>query len=177
VNHYTANPRILYGGTINEIDSAPSVYAGRNPVSAKERPYTRKIASIKPSTAFVIWDAPQCADQNNNAYYLAIELDGNQWSFGHCFCLNTPAAGVNYDRPVTPGGTQQSQNASICKAAQVKFNKDLRSAFNSPDGWQCQIRFRHLNNTSLAALCVDGHVETRRVGSFMVRDICTNYSN
>jgi prepilin-type N-terminal cleavage/methylation domain-containing protein len=175
VNHYTANPRILYGGTINEQDFAPSIYEGLAPALPKTRPFTRKIATIKPSGVFVIWDAPQCADQGNNAYYLAIELDGNEWSFGHCFCLNTPAGGVNYDRPVTPGGTQQSQNASLCRAAQSKFNRDLLHAFVSPDGWSCQIRFRHLNNTTLAALCLDGHVETRRAGTFMVKDICTNY--
>jgi hypothetical protein len=176
VNHYTANPRILYGGTIFEGDSAPVVYEGYPAaVTAKTRPLTRKIATIKPSGVFVIWDAPQCADQSNNAYYLAIELDGNQWSFGHCFCLNTPSGGVNYDRPVSPGGLQQSQNASLCKIAQTKFNRDLLHAFASPDGWSCQIRFRHMNNTRLAALCLDGHVETRHVGEFMLKDICTNY--
>src|SRR5262249_7591621 len=135
------------------------------------RHLTRKISSIKPSTAFVIWDGPQAADYNNNTYEIAIELDGNEFTFGHCFCLNSPAGGVNYDRPVTPGGVQQSQNASLCKTAQIKFNADLDQYLS----WKTQIRFRHMRNTTLAALCLDGHVETRKVGTFMVKDICTNY--
>jgi prepilin-type N-terminal cleavage/methylation domain-containing protein len=173
VNHYTANPRIMYQS--NAIDAAPDAYGGAGTIQPQDRHLTRKISTIKPSTAFVIWDGPQAADYNNNTYEIAIELDGNQFTFGHCFCLGSKNAAVVYDRPVTPGGTQQSQNASICKAAQAKFNKDLRSAFGSPDGWQCQIRFRHMNNSTLAALCLDGHVETRKVGTFMVKDICTNY--
>ena len=32
-----------------------------------------------------------------------------------------------------------------------------------------------MNNTRLAALCLDGHVETRAVGEVKVRDIFTNY--
>ena len=123
----------------------------------------------------MIWDGPQAADYSNNAYEIAIELDGNEFTFGHCFCLNSPAPGVKYDRPVSPGGLLQSQVASVCKAQQIKLNTDLQSAFNSPDGFQSQIRFRHLHNTTLAALCLDGHVETRRAGEFMVKDICTNY--
>ena len=132
VNHYTVNPRILYQA--NAIDAAPSVYAGQPTINPQDRHLTRKISSIKPSTAFVIWDAPQCADYNNNAYEIAIEMDGNEFTFGHCFCLGSTNAAVVYDRPVVPGGVGQSQNASVCKAAQIKFNRDLRSAFGI-SGW------------------------------------------
>jgi len=172
VNHYTCNPRILYDSKDNEF--APSVYANDVLISGKDR-HPRKLSSIKPSTAFVIWDAPQAADYGNSAYELATEMDGNQLTYGHCFCLGSTNPAVNYARPVMPGGTAQSQNASLCRTAQKKFNRDLRSAFGSPDGWQTQVRFRHLNNTTAAALCIDGHCETRRVGEFMVKDICTNY--
>jgi prepilin-type N-terminal cleavage/methylation domain-containing protein len=173
VNHYTANPRILYQS--NAAEFAPSIYAGASLISPQDRHVTRKISTIKPSTAFVIWDAPQCADYGNNAYEIAIEMDGNEFTFGHCFCFGSTNPAVVYARPVTPGGLGQSQNASVCKALQIKFNKDLRSAFGPPDGWQSQVRFRHLNNSTAAALCLDGHVETRRVGEFTVKDICTNY--
>ena len=173
VNHYTANPRILYQA--NAIECAPNIYAGQPVIQPQDRHLTRKIAKIKPNTAFVIWDAPQCADYSNNAYEIAIEMDGNEFTFGHCFCLGSTNPAVVYDRPVTPGGIGQSQNASVCKAAQLKFNRDLRSAFGSPDGWSSHVRFRHLNNSTAAALCLDGHVETRRVGEFSVKDICTNY--
>jgi len=171
VNHYTCNPRILYGG--NDSEYAPNVYtSGVEPVIAATARKQRKISSIKPSNAFVIWDAPQAMDYGYNAYELAVEMDGNGITYGHCFCLGSPNPIVKYDRAVTPGW--QGQNIDG-RALQKKYNRDLRQAFASPDGWLSHLRFRHMGNTSLAALCLDGHVEVRKVGTVMVKDICTNY--
>jgi len=171
VNHYTANERLMWANM--DRDSAPSTYGGGSDRYGNTL-IQRHISSVKPSGTFVIWDAPQAMDYNYNAYEVATGLDGNELTFGHCFCLGTPSTSVNYSRPVTPGW-QQSQNATQCRALQVKFNRDLKSAFGSPDGWTSQLRFRHMNNTKLNALCLDGHVETRGVGEAMVKDFCTNY--
>jgi len=172
VNHYVCNERIMWNN--NDADSAPAEYSGGVARTGNDL-FQRKISSIKPSTVFVIWDGPQAMDYGYNSYELATELDGNQLTFGHCFCLGSKNPGVNYGRPVSPGGTVQSQNPSVCKVQQKKLNRDLRTAFLPPDGWTNQLRFRHLNNTELNALCLDGHVETRKAGEAMVMDFCTNY--
>ena len=141
--HYTANPRILYEP--QDYDYYPVTYGGGLPIAPADR-LQRKIANVKPSNVFVIWDAPQCmsftptsdVDQAYSAYGIAIEMDGNQMTFGHCFCLTDSA--VNYSRPATPGD-QQSSNAATCKSLQIKFNRDQQQAFNAPDGWDSQMRF------------------------------------
>jgi hypothetical protein len=46
------------------------------------------------------------------------------------------------------------------------------AGISGPDYFVSHLRFRHLNNTTLNALCVDGHVESRAVGTFMVLDAC-----
>lgn len=178
VNHYTCNPRIFYQNNVD--DQWPVTYSGGSANSIPARfVQPRKLAKIGPSSAFVIWDAPQCYDYNSNANEIAEELDGNELTFGTCFMLGSPDTAVNYNRPVMPGsdGTQ-SQNASLCAQKQIQWNRDLQHAFDpsypTSDGFASHLRFRHENNTMLNALCLDGHVESRHVGQFMVLDICTN---
>lgn len=161
VNHYTCNPRVFP-------DNWEQDYLQDGTPVAAVNKRQRKLSNIKPSTTFLIWDAPQCADWNNNAYEQATELDGNELTFGTYFYRNTPTA-VQYNRPVSPGEISQSQSPTVCAAMQKKWNVDLQPGagyFNT------HLRFRHLNNTAMAALCVDGHVETRTVGTFMVMDVC-----
>jgi prepilin-type N-terminal cleavage/methylation domain-containing protein len=164
VNHYSCNERVLW--STHDNDSLPGAPNGGINYSIPQR----KMGSIKTSNVFVIFDAPQCQDQGGNSYPVDTELDGNQLTFNHYFVLGSTNPGVIYARPVTPGGTQQSQAATLCKAAQKKFNIDLNMAFS----WTNEIRFRHLGNTSMNALCLDGHVASRLVGSAMVTDFCTN---
>ena len=173
VNHYTVNQRLMWN--TNDVDSTPSAYHPGAPNRMGNDLVQRKVASIKPSGVFVIWDGPQAMDYGYNAYELATEMDGNQITFGHCFVRGSTSAGINYGRPVVPGGRGQTQNASVARAAQKKFNNDLVSAFGAPDGWTTHLRFRHMKNTQLNALCLDGHVESRKVGEAMLLDFCTNY--
>jgi len=90
------------------------------------------------------------------------------------YCYDTPSPGFLYERSILPGqlGVGGRQDG---KAFQKKYNIDLRQAFNTPDGWLTHLRFRHMNNTRLAALCVDGHVDTRAVGDVKIKDIFTNF--
>jgi hypothetical protein len=53
------------------------------------------------------------------------------------------------------------------------MNYDPPNAY-LPLGWTSHLRFRHMNNTTLSALCLDGHVETRLVGQVTRKDIYTN---
>lgn len=160
VNHYTCNERVFWSN--NDIDTAPG--ASIQSQSSGNYVPQRTAAKLKPGNAFLIWDAPQCMDLQNNAYGLDTELDGNELTYGHYFDnLNNPA--VTYTRACSPGLPSQSQNATIVKSIQRKYNADQSSYLN----W-VHLRFRHLGNTSMNALCVDGHVESRLVGYAMVTD-------
>jgi len=170
VCHYTANPRLMYQA--NEEDDAPLLFGQTTPLYPPDRTQ-RKISSVRrPSDVFIIWDAPQIQDQNYNAYELASAMDGWGLYGTNGYCLNVPNPAVKVGRPIPPGNLGNNANG---KALQKTWNIDLRTAFATPDGWRSHLRFRHMKNTRLAALCVDGHVETREVGTVMDRDIFTNY--
>jgi prepilin-type N-terminal cleavage/methylation domain-containing protein len=173
VNHYCANPRVLYQ---NERDDAPAIMTGwtQPSIQGQDR-LPRKAASVRhPSDVFVIWDGPQAGDQTNNTYGLASSMDAWGLYATSGFCYDTPSPGFLYERSILPGqlGVTGRQDG---KAFQKKYNIDLRQAFNSPDGWLTHLRFRHMKNTRLAALCVDGHCETRAVGEVKIKDIFTNF--
>ena len=54
-------------------------------------------------------------------------------------------------------------------------NRDLLGInVNAAYNPQCEMRFRHMNNTVVAAAFVDGHVESRLIGSVIAKDICLN---
>jgi prepilin-type N-terminal cleavage/methylation domain-containing protein len=180
--HYTSNPRILYGNWYP--DYAANIFSnGAVPVDNDGRNvHPRKISQIKPSTAFVIWDAPQCQNYpqagGNNAYETATELDSNQLTYGTGFILGSPDTAENYIRPLNPGQESPTETASVCARNQKTWNIDTVGEYDGPPSpfmWQTHMRFRHMTNTELNALCLDGHVETRKVGEFMVLDVCTNY--
>ena len=44
-----------------------------------------------------------------------------------------------------------------------------------PRGLQGDFVYRHMKESSVNLLMLDGHVESRRKGEFRVRDICTNF--
>jgi prepilin-type N-terminal cleavage/methylation domain-containing protein len=168
VNHYTCNPQIFQNnydyGWLQDLN-LPSV--------APQFKVQRKLSQIRPSNVFLIWDAPQCADWNNNAYEQATEIDGNALTASTRLFLNSPDTAANYNRPIYPGQISGPQlSTTIPVVDQKKWNIDLGPSSAGNNYWATEIRFRHLNNTTLNALCVDGHVETRAVGTMMVLDIC-----
>jgi prepilin-type N-terminal cleavage/methylation domain-containing protein len=165
VNHYVCNERIFYSNYDN--DYGPNSVGKPMLDATKGEVQLRRLGSVKPTSVFLFWDGPQSQDLGGNTYGSATELDGNELTFGHYFFLNTPNPAVNYNRPVSPGLPSQSQSATLCKTAQIKFNIDLNSYLQF-----VHLRFRHLSNKSMNALCLDGHVETRRVGEAMVTDFC-----
>jgi prepilin-type N-terminal cleavage/methylation domain-containing protein len=161
VNHYTCNPRIFPDNWEPETQPDGSTIQPQYVLP-------RKISNIKPSSVFMFWEAPQCADWNNNAYEQATEVDANQLTYGTLLFLGTQTV-VSYTRPALPGGDAQNFNASFDLAEQKKYNIDLQPGQGY---FLTHMRFRHMNNTTMNALCVDGHVETRAVGTITPLDIC-----
>ena len=121
---------------------------------------------------------PQFAEWNNNAYEQATEIDENQLTYGTFLFLNSPSgnytgsAGGNTLRPALPGINAPNLTISYDTAQQKKFNADIPVIATSINYLNSHLRFRHMQNTTLNALCVDGHVETRTVGTFTCVDIC-----
>jgi hypothetical protein len=140
-------------------------------IAAQDRT-PRKIGSVRRhSEMFAIWDGPQAMNLEYNVYGIASALDAwGMYTYGLC----EGNSNVIYDRPIVPGevGTI-SQQPGPGKVFQKKYNRDVAKWYNA-GGWPTHLRFRHKNNTRLAALCLDGHVESREVGTVMVRDIVTN---
>ncbi len=171
VNHYTCNPRIFPDNWEPETLPDGTSISGQYITG-------RKLSNIKPSTVFLFWDAPQAADwvpgAPNNAYEQATEIDGNAITASNLLFLDTP--GQKYSRPIAPGGPVHAASASAGVLLQKKYNVDV-SPGSVPtalglDYFVTHLRFRHMGNTTLNALCVDGHVENRTVGTFMDLDIC-----
>jgi prepilin-type processing-associated H-X9-DG protein len=81
--------------------------------------------------------------------------------------------------PIGIGGTPSSKisgsvTPSYLKAANVDYTAGP-GVYNGPFGFDTNnMRFRHLNNTTVNALFVDGHVESRRLGDVRAKDICLN---
>jgi prepilin-type N-terminal cleavage/methylation domain-containing protein len=176
INHYTCNPRVFPDNWEPQTTSDGSTVAPQYVVP-------RKLSNIKPASVFLFWDAPQIVDYGpgNVAYEEATEIDCNALELGSFLFTGVPTgASYNYVRPAEPGGVVQNYiSAAVCKAQQMKFNVDIMGqaatkGLTSEDYFVTHLRFRHLNNTTLNALCVDGHVENRAVGTFMVMDICIN---
>lgn len=168
INHYTANPRILYRADIP--DDGPAFLGGTGLV-ANTYPQ-RKIGSVKRSAeAMVIWDAPQWQDNQGNAYGVAEAIDA--WGWYNTGLIRESRVNPRLDVAILPGQVGAS-GVSDGKAAQRKFNQDSPVSFGG-SGWQSHLRFRHMNNTTLCALMLDGHVVTRKVGTVLRQDVYTNY--
>jgi prepilin-type N-terminal cleavage/methylation domain-containing protein len=167
VNHYTCNPRIFPDNW--EPETTQQTVASGITI-APQYVMPRKLSNIKPSSVFLVWDAPQSAEWNNNAYDQATEVDGNNLEFGTLLYTGTSTDLTTYVRPAMPGGEPAtSNNTSLYVKAQKTYNEDEPGTVSM---WNSHMRFRHMQNTTLNALCADGHVESRTVGTFMALDIC-----
>jgi len=164
VCHYTCNMSLFYPNNISDS-------------TGKVRTNQRKITTVKHSAqAFVIWDGPQITDQVYNSYPLAESIDEFSWSNNNTSLDAISQPPFRVDGAAWPGqlGTG-SGSGTQGKTFQVKYNYDPPVAFGGT-GWTSHLRFRHMANKRLAALCLDGHVETRLVGAVLRSDIYTNYS-
>jgi prepilin-type processing-associated H-X9-DG protein/prepilin-type N-terminal cleavage/methylation domain-containing protein len=157
----------------------------------------RTASSIqRPSSVMLVW----CTGQNLSAgnyvmgfndpssatptdivsWQLEDSMYGGNW--GHAFCYPTPPPNPNpypssdYSNPIGIGNggfnsTDPPANYQLLMAALKAQNEDI---FNIYYNNAADMRFRHLNNTTGNMLFVDGHVESRLLGSVIARDVCMN---
>jgi type II secretory pathway pseudopilin PulG len=181
VDHYTSNPRVLMeanGFVAVDYENVPQL--GSNATVPISLWHQRNITDVKNSSnVFVIWDGPQIAiDCFYNTYPSAEWIDAFGWVHtGLVFEDLTPP--LTSARAILPGGGlgEGVSGRTDGSAKQKAFNSDFSTYMGGPTLDYTNLRFRHMNNTVLNALCLDGHVETRRVGTVMVGDIYTNFQH
>ena len=88
--------------------------------------------------------------------------------------FNQISLGTTPDLIHWPDSSQSgSVTASYLKAANTEYFRS--GQFNGPGGFDvCNMRFRHMNDTMGNFLFLDGHVESRALGTVKARDICMN---
>jgi prepilin-type N-terminal cleavage/methylation domain-containing protein len=178
ISDYTCNVRIFNCGNMATTLPGPN---GSNTADGwgASLVTNRRATDIKHSSdVFAIWDAPQDLDQNYNAYPIAEGVDSfGFYNTGMYNNLSTNTA-LRLDLAALPyatGGLPSPGGNADGKLLQKRFNYDPPQAYNGSPSW-LSFRFRHMNNTKLNALCLDGHVETRAVGTLLRHDIFTNMS-
>ena len=148
--HYTANPRLMPDHSVQ--DRYPTAY-GR----PSQSPSQRRLGSIaRSSQAALVWDGKQFANENYNAYPIGSSLDSWRYYAGHYMVwdLNNPQFGV----PGWQGWLSEMKVDAFWPLAPAQdFLVDGVNWYESSP-----IRFRHMKNSTLNILFVDGHVESRR---------------
>lgn len=154
----------------------------------------RQLSSIKRSQeSMMMWcGAMDVGKGVNYGVYLTYGngLDDYQMYGGHGMTFPTPFnasafSAAKYSNPIglgaalSVGGVYPSSKitGSVTKSYLAAANRDYYSAdsYSGPGGWDtCWMRFRHNNNTTANFLYVDGHVESKRLGEVVARDICVN---
>lgn len=184
-NHYVANPRILPNS-----DSEDPI-ATQAPYSFSFGEYhavypLRQAGSIKHAAdVMMIWcTGTYIADGTHDigGYNVAFSLDNSQINWGHGFAnppaesLFTPADYGNLVYTTNDGTQKCSQGAAgsqyyVTSQSLPPTNVDT---INPGQWWNCDMRYRHMNNTVMNVLFVDGHVDSKTMGSIRAKDICLN---
>jgi prepilin-type N-terminal cleavage/methylation domain-containing protein/prepilin-type processing-associated H-X9-DG protein len=181
---YTANmrafPDVTYIDLYSQTSTGPAT--GYFPL--------RKISSIQRSSQVMgIW----CGSLNlsdgigdQGADICDDQLDDSAvYSFGYCSCYPQwpiHAASwyspVLYTQPVALGvnGTYWSGNSNVTLSVLKSENIDFVNPSLTYNPF-CNMRFRHMGNTTCNFLFLDGHVESRALGQVRAMDVSMNPSN
>jgi prepilin-type processing-associated H-X9-DG protein len=182
-----------YVGNIRALGVPEGEY---DPVPAGTGFFPRKLSSIhRSANVMLIWCGACNVGQGTNygCYYTYPDgLDNYQMYGGHGLCYPTPAqTSFNpnwYSNPIALGAslytgsnpsseTTGSVNPSYLKAANTDYYSSTNGTpiYNGPGGYGvCYMRFRHMDNTTCNILFLDGHVESRVLGTVVAQDVCMN---
>jgi len=178
-----------YMGNIRALGVAEGEY---DPVPAGTGYFPRKLSSIRRSAnVMLIWCGACNVGQGTNygCYYTYPNgIDNYQMYGGHGLCYPTPSqTSFNpawYSNPIGlgaslyPGNNPSSETPgsvtpSYLQAANADYYRS--GSYNGPGGFDvCYMRFRHMNNTTCNILFLDGHCESRVLGTVVAQDICMN---
>jgi prepilin-type N-terminal cleavage/methylation domain-containing protein/prepilin-type processing-associated H-X9-DG protein len=129
----------------------------------------------------MLWCGPVQLDANGTVDitqydFASWNVDGYGYSNGHCYCYPTPPAWSNFTGYSNPITLNNNQTATSWSAPVTKSVLQAANVDNLPTSvYDNGMRFRHLSNTTMNALFIDGHVEPRVLGQVVARDICLNW--
>jgi prepilin-type N-terminal cleavage/methylation domain-containing protein/prepilin-type processing-associated H-X9-DG protein len=171
---YIGNPRAmgLYG-----------IFDPLAPTGVGWRP--RQLSGIKrASESMMIWCAP--ININGSVNYGTFKtypnaLDGYQMYGPHGLCFPTPAQSTFqpawYGNLIAlgaiPAGPSSKSAGSVTMSTLKATNVDLLTG-GYPGSDVNAMRFRHMNNTAANFLFCDFHVEARKLGTVIAKDVCVN---
>ncbi|HUB24410.1 MAG TPA: prepilin-type N-terminal cleavage/methylation domain-containing protein [Tepidisphaeraceae bacterium] len=199
VSDYMGNIRVLGCPDLTDATVIPIV---GNPVSVPNwfnnyyEPI-RPLGSFKrPSESMMVWCGPQNLSVGGPAGPnpeligpLCDQIDDAApfWNAdGYGLFYPVPAQqGYNtndYNSPIALGNDGADSSVSFTTLATAKIMNVLRrqnTDYYDQLGYDplCAMRFRHLNNTTVNALFIDGHVEARALGTVRAKDISVDWYN
>jgi prepilin-type N-terminal cleavage/methylation domain-containing protein/prepilin-type processing-associated H-X9-DG protein len=101
----------------------------------------------------------------------------NNGIYGNKIAIGTGDAADGYPGSTNPGGTTvavlQHENRDATNTMSPGYPFTSPSFANHEYDW-CMMRFRHMGNTTVNVLFVDGHCDSRQIGQVILSDICTN---
>jgi prepilin-type N-terminal cleavage/methylation domain-containing protein/prepilin-type processing-associated H-X9-DG protein len=192
VSDFMCNPAIMPDTTV--WDERARI-AGTNTYGTAGQPGSgfvplRQMSSIQRSSeTMMIWCGPQNLSDGRSAGYIyndgsvatQIDLAAIAWgSFGYGLYYPLPADSKNYNtalytQPIALGNLAPYSSAAKNVTAKVLAYENADN-INPATNWlpTCAMRFRHMNNTTGSMLFVDGHVESRVLGTVLAKDISVN---
>jgi prepilin-type processing-associated H-X9-DG protein/prepilin-type N-terminal cleavage/methylation domain-containing protein len=194
VSTYYVNPRVIAPTNLRDRAAASGngQVPGSNPAKYFYMPQ-RSQGSIKnASDVMMMWCAPIAinTDPGNGPVGAARinQYDSAAWQID-AFALTAPTGSHNLANPfpshitnlsgevyekrigISSDGTLGGSSCGTPPTLSGLKASNTDFADNSPVN---TMRFRHMNNSSVNALFVDGHVESRPLGTVIARDVCVN---
>lgn len=162
---YIPNPRLM-PWAVGYAGGAPTNAGDRDNAYGKTRDPVRRQMSIKNSAdKFLVWDGAQLITWNYNAWPSSYFIDGWAWfSWNHKYC----------DPPNDPAFTNSMDNLLAIGSSANPAENAVRNR-DGTDFFECGMRFRHMDNTTLGVVFADGHAESRKLNSVKIREICVDF--
>ncbi|MDB5324818.1 MAG: xcpT 4 [Phycisphaerales bacterium] len=174
INHYTGHPRIFA-----YIDSQYPIldpYGSKRSWSSTKVSDIYKIASVRRSSdTFMMWCGSQdTASPNAWADPVALQMDGGRSGYESWGYFPAPA------NPTDGSVATWTDYAAACTLNSqyvvpetiTTLKAENRDYDHGKDGYHWGVfRFRHMKNTTINLMAVDGHVESRQIGNLTRKEI------